>query len=115
MPRKKCFRRCRFLNEEKIFKPIALPMRELEVIEVSIDEFEALRLSDLEGFSQIEGAEKMSISRSTFQRLLEQGRRKIIDAILNNKAIKISNNINNYSINIVGSDDILYSNDIQKR
>jgi len=79
-----------------MFKPQGLPLSSLEIIEIYIDEFEAVRLIDYEGFSQIEGADKMKISRSSFQRILESGRKKILDAIINNKAFKITNQINNY-------------------
>jgi len=96
MPRKKCFRLCRLLENEKMFKPQGLPLSSLEIIEIYIDEFEAVRLIDYEGFSQIEGADKMKISRSSFQRILESGRKKILDALINNKAFKITNQINNY-------------------
>ena len=96
MPRKKCFRLCRLLENEIMFKPQGLPLSSLEIIEIYIDEFEAVRLIDYEGFSQIEGADKMKISRSSFQRILESGRKKILDALINNKAFKITNQINNY-------------------
>jgi|YNPMSStandDraft_2_1061718.scaffolds.fasta_scaffold00120_10 predicted DNA-binding protein (UPF0251 family) len=79
-----------------MFKPQGLPLSSLEIIEIYIDEFEAVRLIDYEGFSQIEGADKMKISRSSFQRILESGRKKILDALINNKAFKITNQINNY-------------------
>jgi predicted DNA-binding protein (UPF0251 family) len=58
------------------FKPIGVKGRDLERIEMSIDEFEALRLADYEGLSQDEAALEMDISRSTFSRLIESARRK---------------------------------------
>ncbi len=54
------------------------------------DEMEALRLSDFEGLYQQECADKMGISRTTFSRLIENARKKISDALLNNKAISIT-------------------------
>jgi predicted DNA-binding protein (UPF0251 family) len=60
------------------------------MIEVLLDEFEAVRLCDHDLLSQIEAAEKMGVSRGTVQRLLESGRFKIIDALLHDKAIKIN-------------------------
>ncbi|MCR4421460.1 MAG: DUF134 domain-containing protein [Exilispira sp.] len=91
MPRCKKERLCRFLDSNKIYKPTGIPFGQLELVEIMIDEFEAVRLCDHENLSQIEAAEKMNISRGTVQRLLESGRFKIIDALLHNKAIKINN------------------------
>jgi uncharacterized protein len=90
MPRNKKNRCCRFLDSEKIFKPRAVPLTELKLVEVLIDEFEAVRLCDFDKLSQIEASGKMDISRGTIQRLLESGRYKIIDALLNDKALKIN-------------------------
>lgn len=91
MPRCKKDRCCRFLDSEKIFKPRLIPFSEISLIEIFIDEFEAVRLCDHDKLSQIEASERMNISRGTVQRLLETGRYKIIDALLNNKALKINN------------------------
>ncbi len=91
MPRCKKKRCCRLLDSDKIYKPIAIPFDELEIVEVNIDEFEAVRLCDHDGLSQIEASERMGVSRATVQRLLDSGRVKIIDALLKNKALKIKN------------------------
>ena len=71
------------------FKPAGVPMSALEEVRLSVEEAEAVRLKDLEGLEQEEGAEKMSVSRPTFQRVLASGRKKIADALLNGKAIRI--------------------------
>jgi len=91
MPRCKKERFCRFLDSEKIFKPVGIPFSQSEIVELLIDEFEVVRLCDHEKLSQIEASEKMNISRGTIQRLLESARFKIVDALLNNKIIKIKN------------------------
>jgi len=64
-------------------------MAELEELQLLVEEAEAIRLKDLEGLEQEECADKMSISRSTFSRLLDTARQKIADALLNGKAIRI--------------------------
>ena len=64
-------------------------MRALEEIIVSVEEAEAIRLKDIEGLEQEQGAERMSVSRPTFQRILESARHKIAEALLHGKAIKI--------------------------
>lgn len=70
------------------FSPRGRPGRPEEV-ELSIDQFEALKLTDFQGFSQSEGALAMQLSRPSFGRLLREARRFIADAIVNGKIIKI--------------------------
>jgi predicted DNA-binding protein (UPF0251 family) len=89
MGRCKKYRQCRWLDSEKIYKPMGIPLVNLEITNIAPDEFEALRLCDLENKSQIEAAAQMLISRGTVQRLLQAGRYKIINAILKSQAIKI--------------------------
>lgn len=91
MPRCKKQRCCRLLENERIFKPTGIPLSEMEIIDIEIDELEAVRLCDYEGKCQIETAEIMGISRGTVQRLLNSGRRKILDGLLHLKAIKLKN------------------------
>jgi predicted DNA-binding protein (UPF0251 family) len=71
------------------FKPAGIPLRALEEVRLTVEEAEAIRLKDLEGLEQEAGAEKMNISRPTFQRVLASARHKIADALLNGKAIRI--------------------------
>ena len=84
----KC-RRVAFIPELTYFKPAGMPLRVLEEIQVTVEEAEAIRLKDLESIEQEKCAEKMNISRPTFQRVLESARHKIADALLLGKAIKI--------------------------
>jgi predicted DNA-binding protein (UPF0251 family) len=71
------------------FKPRAVPLSELAEVGLGVDELEALKYSDLEGLDQIKAAKKMRISQSTFQRILSQARRKVAEALIKGKAIKI--------------------------
>jgi len=71
------------------FKPVGIPLRALEEVCLTVEEAEAVRLKDIEGLEQEEGAEKMNISRPTFQRVLASARQKIANALLNGKAIRI--------------------------
>jgi predicted DNA-binding protein (UPF0251 family) len=84
--------RCRRVDLEPnitYFKPRGIPLMELQEVILHVDEFEAVRLKDLEGLDQGECAEKMNISQPTFHRLVLSARKKISDAIVNGKAIKI--------------------------
>ena len=77
------------IPEVTFFKPVGIPYRILEEVCLSIEEAEAIRLKDLEGLEQTECAQRMSISRPTFHRVLGAARSKLADAILNGKAIRI--------------------------
>jgi predicted DNA-binding protein (UPF0251 family) len=90
MSRPPKYRRVAFLPEVTYFKPAGIPLRSLEEVCVSIEEAEAIRLKDLEGLDQEQCAEKMSISRPTFQRVLESARHKVANAMLHGKAIRIT-------------------------
>ncbi len=89
MPRPLKCRRVSSLPGITYFKPAGIPMRLLDEIQVSLDELEAIRLKDLEGLEQEQGAEKMNISRPTFQRILSSARQKLADVLLNGKALRI--------------------------
>ncbi len=71
------------------FKPQGVPMRDLEIVEVSMEEIEAYRLRHVEKLEQTEAGEKMKTSTSTYQRILNGAYSKIADALINGKAIKI--------------------------
>jgi len=71
------------------FKPVGIPARLLDVVDLSVDEYEALRLADYEGLEHKEAAEKMGISRPTFTRLIDQARKKFASGIIEGKEISI--------------------------
>ncbi len=75
------------------FKPRGIPLASLEVSVLTLDEFEAVRLANHEGLYQEQAAEKMGISRQTFGNILESARRKIADALVNSKAIRIEGGV----------------------
>jgi predicted DNA-binding protein (UPF0251 family) len=74
---------------ERCFKPICRPLNKLKVVSLSLDEFEAVRLADLEGFKQVDAAKRLKISRPTFSRIVSSARNKIADGLVNIKAIRI--------------------------
>lgn len=73
----------------RLMKPAGIPARELQEIILGFDEAEALRLADLKGLYQEAAARSMGVSRQTFGRIVETARRKVADAILNGKALRI--------------------------
>lgn len=56
---------------------------------LKLEEIEAVRLKDLEGLEQGKCAERMEISRPTFQRVLISAREKIADSLVHGKTIRI--------------------------
>ena len=75
--------------EPRYFKPRGIPLFRLEESVVTMDEWEAIRLADWEGLYQDEAAERMNVSRQTFGRIVESARRKVADALVNGKALRI--------------------------
>ena len=75
------------------FKPRGIPVSQLEEIILTLDEFEAVRLADLDGLYQEEAAKMMNISRQTFGNIIESAHNKIANAIVNAKALKINGGI----------------------
>jgi uncharacterized protein len=61
-----------------------------ETIVLTMDEFEAIRLADLECHSQEQAAKKMGISRATFGRIIESGRSKVAQVLVQGCRIEIS-------------------------
>jgi len=74
---------------ERCFRPLCKPLSELEGVWLSLDEFEAVRLSCLECLKQVDAAKRMKISRPTFSRILTSAQKKIADGLVNIKAIRI--------------------------
>lgn len=89
MVRPRLHRKIEFNPDITYFKPRGVPMSELEIAELKVEEIEALRLKNIEKMEQTEAAEKMGTSQSTFQRILVSAYQKISDALINGKAIKI--------------------------
>ena len=89
MPRPRRCRRVWFQPGITFFKPVGVRLTELDVSILTVDELEAIRLKDLQNLEQEPAAKKMNISQPTFHRLLLSARKKIADALVNGKAIKI--------------------------
>jgi len=89
MPRPRRFRWVGAQPNSTYFKPRGVPLAALEEAVLTVDEHEAIRLADLEGLQQEEAAERMNVSRATFGRIVASARRKVADALMYAKAIRI--------------------------
>lgn len=90
MPRPRKHRRTCCNPSTYYFKPRGIPVFELEEIILDHDELESLRLADFLAYSHEKAAKEMKISRATFGRIVEIARKKVVDGILNGKAIRIN-------------------------
>ena len=89
MPRPK---KCRWVEREPgvtFFKPQGIPLRHLEHVVITVDELEALRLSDHLSHSHEEVAKQMKVSRPTVTLMLARAHRTVADALVHGKAIRI--------------------------
>ena len=82
-------RRVAFNPEISYFKPRGIPMFDLEEVRLTVDQREAIRLSDLQGMSHEEAGRHMGVSRATFGRIIQQARKAVADALINGKAINV--------------------------
>jgi predicted DNA-binding protein (UPF0251 family) len=86
-PRQKKPRRCKCSFKGKAFKPMGIPLSEVEQIPLSRDELEAMKLCDLDDLTQEEAGAKMGVSRGTVQRILSAARKKVVTALTKGQAI----------------------------
>lgn len=82
--------------EDFCFRPAGVPVSRLEGVTLSWDEFEAVRLLDLEALSQEEASRRMKIHRSTVSRIAASARKKIAHALFHRKALRVEGGCCNY-------------------
>ena len=85
-------KKCRCINctpNTFYFKPKGVPVFQLEEVFLSLDELEAIRLADYEGCYHEDAATRMKVSRATFGRILNDARKKVAEAIVDGKALRI--------------------------
>jgi uncharacterized protein len=89
MPRPRKWRKVCCLPENKRFGPLNASINQESFITMSVDEYETIRLIDLEGFIQEECADQMNIARTTVQRIYNDARKKLADSLVNGKVLTI--------------------------
>lgn len=87
-PRKQ--RRVRWHPLVNIFTPLGGPRGRFDLVEITREEAEALRLKNVIGLEQTEAAVKMNTSQSTFQRILSSAYNKLAQSIIYGRGIKIT-------------------------
>ncbi len=94
----------RIIKEPPIFsrfKPAGIPMNQIELVTLSIAEYEAIRLADYEGLDHYKAAKTMEISRPTFSRLIEKARKKVATFINEGRALLIEGGNIHFNENLI--------------
>ena len=89
MPRPFKWRRVCCLPENNRYGPLNAAENDNGVVQMSVDEYEAIRLIDTEGYTQEKCAEHMNVSRSTIQSIYDSARKKLSDSLVYGKVLWI--------------------------
>jgi len=87
------------------FKPIGVKGKDLNSIVLTLDEYEAIRLADLEGLNHEDAAKLMNISRSTFSRLIDKARKKTADFLINGAILEVEGGKIHFTNNLIQCED----------
>lgn len=85
----------------KEFGPSVSSNNQMDVVHMSIDEYEAIRLADFLGLNHEEAAVEMEISRSTFSRLVEKARIKLSKMLILGSKLSIEGGSIHFKQNII--------------
>lgn len=89
LPRPRKWRRVCSLPQNRKFGPLNTAQEPTEFVNLTVDEYETIRLIDLQGFTQEECAKQMDIARTTVQRIYIDAREKLADFLVNGKFLTI--------------------------
>lgn len=89
MPRPQKKRRICAMPEFSAFAPCHRH-EEAEIVEMTVDEYETIRLIDLMGCTQEDCSKQMEIARTTVQAIYDSARKKLADVLINGKRLEIS-------------------------
>lgn len=89
MPRPRKWRNVCCLPESSRFGPLDSTVNDDCFIIMTVDEYETIRLMDLDGLSQLECANKMNVARTTVQGIYSDARKKIAESLVNGKVLRI--------------------------
>lgn len=89
MPRPRKWRKVCQLPQSNLFGPLASNNDSRKVVTMSVEEYETIRLIDLEGLKQEECASQMNVARTTVQRIYNDARVKLAEVLVNGCLLKI--------------------------
>ena len=89
MPRPMKWRKVCCLPESSQFGPLDVPADTEDFVRMTVDEYEAIRLIDLQEFTQEECASQMKVARTTVQGIYYEARKKLAESLVNGKILLI--------------------------
>jgi len=89
MPRPRKFRKVCCMPESTMFGPVKINSYGKDIITMSVEEYETVRLIDFEGMLQEECADSMGVARTTVQRIYNDARKKLAEYIVCGKVLRI--------------------------
>jgi len=89
MPRPVKWRKVCCLPQSSRFGPLDSSADHSDAVRMTVDEYEAIRLIDLEGYTQEECAGQMNIARTTVQSIYSEARKKLAESLVNGKVLLI--------------------------
>ncbi len=89
MPRPRKWRKVCSLPDSSRFGPLDLTENKNTVVNMTVDEYETIRLIDLEGLSQEECSIQMNVARTTVQGIYSDARKKLAESLVNGKVLRI--------------------------
>jgi predicted DNA-binding protein (UPF0251 family) len=89
MPRPRKWKRVCCLPENNVFGQANQNAITSPIVVMKVEEYEAIRLIDLEGLTQEESAEKMGVARATVQKIYQDARKKVAECLIQGAMLKI--------------------------
>ena len=89
MPRPRKWRKVCCMPESTQFGPLVPAEGSPVIVQMTVEEYETIRLIDLEGFTQEECADQMAVARTTAQRIYADARKKIAESLVLGKVLRI--------------------------
>ena len=89
MPRPRKWRKVCCLPQSNRFGPLNVPINYEDFISMTVDEYETIRLIDLEGFTQEECSNQMNVARTTVQGIYDCARKKLAESLVRGKVLRI--------------------------
>lgn len=89
MPRPRKCRRVCCLPKRNLYGPLGCNTSSEKIVIMTVDEYETIRLIDLEGFTQEQCASQMKIARTTVQGIYNEARKKLAASLVNGSIIRI--------------------------
>lgn len=89
MPRPRKWKKVCCLPGSNLYGPLNRSDIENEVLLMTVEEYETIRLIDLEGLTQEECAQRMEVARATIQKIYNDARNKIAESLVNGSILKI--------------------------